>query len=147
MAAFDANLMLWSSTTGVTAGAGVGSAMLVGPWFTLGTGAQGPAAGLSFRTVVATSTGSNTQFLNVIYQLSDDQTKISQTYTQKITGTEAGTGTSGGALVTPLDNSFYARFAPKHNYMRVILNPQGTTAEFSTNVTVGVDAGDFNSQR
>lgn len=145
MAAFDANLMLRDTTTNVVSGAGQ-AGLYTGNWFTLGTGAQGPAAGLTFRTALGTISGSNTQTLQVIYEFSDDQTTIDESVTNLITGTEGGTGTSGGYLVQRLRNSFYTRVTPKYNYYRVRLVSTGTTADWG-DVTVGVDAGDFNAQR
>lgn len=145
MASFDANLMLRDTTQSVVSGAGE-AGLYTGNWFTLGTGAQGPAHGLSFRASIGTTSGSNTQSLQVIYEFSDDQTVIDETVTHLITGTEGGTGTTGGALVVPLDNSFYTRVTPKSNYYRVRLLSTGTTANWGV-VTVGVDAGDFNSGR
>lgn len=145
MATYDANLMLRDTTQSVVSGAGQ-AGLYTGNWFTFGTGAQGPAAGLSFRASIGTTSGSNTQTLQVIYEFSNDQSTIDETVTHLITGTEGGTGTSGGYLVTPLDNSFYTRVTPKYNYYRVRLVSTGTTANWGA-VTVGVDAGDFNSAR
>lgn len=137
--------MLRSTTQSVVSGAGE-AGLYTGNWFTFGTNAQGPAAGLSFRTSIGTTSGSNTQTLQVIYEFSDDQSTIDETVNHLITGTEGGTGTTGGALVTPLNNSFYTRVTPKYNYYRVRLVSTGTTANWGS-VRVGVDAGDFNPKR
>lgn len=145
MAAFDASLMLRNTTQNVVSGAGE-AGLYTGNWFTLGTGAQGPAGGLSFRAALGTVAGSNTQTLQVIYEFSDDQSTIDESVTHLITGTEGGTGTSDGYLVQRLRNSFYTRVTPKYNYYRVRLVSTGTTADWG-DVTVGVDAGDFNAIR
>lgn len=144
MAAFDANLMLRSTTQAVVSGAGE-AGLYTGNWFTLGTGASGPAAGLTFRTDISTATGSNTQTLQVIYEFSDDQSVINETVNQLITGTHAGTGTSGGYLVTP-SGSVFTRVTPKRNYYRARLVSTGTTASWGV-VTIGVDAGDTRQTR
>jgi hypothetical protein len=71
---------------------------------------------------------------------------MKETVTRRVTGTEGGTGTTGGALVTGLDNDFITRVTPQTNYYRVRLLSTGTTASWGA-VTVGVDAGDFNANR
>ena len=144
MAVFDANLMLRNTTQTVSSNQSAGFAGLTGSWLTLGTG-RGPADGLSFRAVIATSAGSNTDSLNLIYEFSDDQTRVAETVTQTVTGTEAGSGTSSGALLIPIGD-ILTRTSPKRTYVRLRLTTGGLNANFGV-VTVGVDAGDFNVYR
>jgi hypothetical protein len=137
--------MLRNTTQAVAAVAGTGVGLFTGNWFTLGTGTRGPAGGLTFRANIGTSSGSNTDSLSLIYEFSDDQSVIKETVTQLVTGTDAGSGTSSGALVVGIGD-ILTRTSPKRNYSRVRLLASGTNAAFGT-VTVGVDAGDFNVLR
>jgi hypothetical protein len=144
MAAFDANLMLRSTTQTVSTNQSSGFAGLTGNWLTLGTG-KAPANGLSFRAVISTSAGSNTDTLNLIYEFSDDQSTVRETVTQLVTGTDAGSGTASGALSIPTGDVL-TRVAPKRTYVRLRLQTGGINANFGT-VVCGVDVGDYNVHR
>lgn len=143
MAIFDANLMLRSTTQTISSVIG-GAAGYTGSWLTLGTG-RGAVEGLSFRAVIATSAGSNTDTMNLIYEFSDDQSTVNETVTQLVTGTHAGSGTSSGALVVPAGDVF-TRATPKRTYVRLRVTTSGTFNNFGV-VTVGVDGGDTNMAR
>lgn len=143
MAIFDANLMLRNTTQTISSVIG-GVAGYTGSWLTLGTG-RGAVEGLSFRAVVATSAGSNTDTMSLIYEFSDDQSVIKETVTQVVTGTDAGSGTSSGALVAPAGD-ILTRVTPKRTYVRLRVTTSGTMNNFGT-VTVGVDGGDTNVSR
>lgn len=116
-----------------------GTAGYTGNWLTLGTGGA-PWEGLSFRAVIQTSAGSNTASLALIYEFSDDQSAIKETVTRTVTGTEAGSGTSGGAL-QPSAGDIITRVSLKRTYVRLRLTTGGSNDNFGV-VTVGVDAGD-----
>ena len=143
MAIFDANLMLRNTTQTISSVIG-GAAGYTGSWLTLGTG-RGAVEGLTFRAVVATSAGSNTDTMSLIYEFSDDQSVIKETVTQLVTGTDAGSGTSSGALVIP-NGDVLTRVTPKRTYVRLRVTTSGTFANFGV-VTVGVDGGDTNVHR
>lgn len=139
MATYDANLMLRNTTQTISQLIGA-AAGYTGNWLTLGTGGE-PWEGLTFRTVVATSAGSNTDTFSLIFEFSDDQSTIPTTVTRVVTGTEAGSGTTGGALVTP-SGDILVRAAVKRTYVRLRITTVGTFNNFGV-VTCGVDAGDF----
>lgn len=144
MAVFDANLMLRSTTQTISSLIG-GAAGYTGNWLTLGTTPGAPWEGLGYRAVVQTSAGSNTDTMSLIYEFSDDQSTVNETFTRVITGTEAGSGTSSGALTAPTVD-FYNRIANKRKYVRLRITTTGTMNNFGT-VTVGIDAGDFAALR
>lgn len=136
--------MLRNTTQTVSSINSSGFAGLTGSWLTLGTGGE-PWEGLTFRAVISTSAGSNTDTLNLIYEFSDDQSAIKETVTRAVTGTEAGSGTSSGALVVP-SGDIYTRTSFKRTYVRLRVTTGGLNANFGL-VTVGADAGDYNAAR
>jgi hypothetical protein len=143
MSVFDSALML-RNTTQTLSSTIAGVAGLTGNWLTIGTGG-GPAHGLSFRAIIATSAGSNTDSANLIYEFSDDQSVINETVTQLVTATMAGGGTSGGYLL-PATGDVLTRVSTRRAYVRLRATVSGLGPNFGV-VTVGVDGGDFNADR
>lgn len=139
MAVFDANLMLRNTTQTISSTI-LSIAGVTGNWLTLGTGGA-PWEGLTFRTVVATSAGSATDSMNLIFEFSDDQSAIPTTVTRTVTGTEAGSGTASGALIVP-NGDILTRVAVKRTYVRLRVTVAGLGPNFGV-VTCGVDAGDY----
>ncbi len=140
MAVFDSNLFLRNTTQTVSSLIG-GAAGYTGSWLTLGTGG-GP---VSFRASIQTSAGSNTDSMNLIYEFSDDQSAIKETVTVAVSGTEAGSGTSSGALQAPAGDR-YTRTHFNRAYVRLRVTTGGTLNNFGV-VTVGVDGGDVQPSR
>jgi hypothetical protein len=132
MAVFDANLMLRNTTQTISSLIG-GAAGYTGSWLTLGTGGT-PSKGLSFRAVIGTNAGSNTDTLSLIYEFSDDANTVKETVTRVVTGTEA----SGGDIITVAAN--------RRTYVRLRVTTTGTMNNFGV-VTVGVDGGDYSPLR
>ena len=140
MAVFDSNLMLRSTTQTVSSLIATGVGLYTGAWTTMGTGG-GPVDGYSFRTSIQTSAGSNTDSMNLIFETSDDQTVVKETITRNLTGTELGSGTSGGALQASIGD-VYTRFSTKRTWIRLRIQVLGLNNNFGL-VTCGLDGGDF----
>jgi hypothetical protein len=135
MAAFDANLMIRSTTGTVVSAGGVALAGTTA-FLDLGTGGT-PAAGLTIRLNV-NSADVTTSSMAVRYDFGDDGSTALESYTAPtITGTQARQAGGFEQIV---------RVAHKRRYVRAVPTLTGAAANFGV-VTIGIDAGEFSQAR